>query len=99
MRGWHPNVFYVKKEGFWRSYFRAIRDNFLLKIPLPPWRFAEMHTLNEMQKRLMYGQRVGAGNDFALLSKSIDELYDLMIGTSYCKGTANGFDTEVESEP
>ena len=42
LRGWHPDVFYVKEEGFWRSYWRAIRDNFLLKVPLPPWRFAEM---------------------------------------------------------
>lgn len=42
VRGWHPDVFYVQEEGFCRSYWRAIRDNFLLKVPLPPWRFAEM---------------------------------------------------------
>lgn len=44
--------------------------------------------MNEMQKRLMYGQRVGAGNDFLLLSKSIDEVYDMMIGTHYCDDEA-----------
>lgn len=98
IRGWHPNVFYVQKEGFLRSYWRAIRDNFILKFPLPPWRFAEMHTLNEMQNRLMYGQRIGAGNEFALLEKPIDELYDMMIGTSYSKLSSHEAE-EADSEP
>lgn len=76
----HPDVFYVKKESFVRSYWRAIRNNFILKFPLPPWRFAEMHTLNELQKRLVYGA-YRSGKDFSLLCKPIDELYEMFVGT------------------
>lgn len=85
-RGWNPKVFYVKDEGFCRSYWRAVRDNFILKFPIPPWRFAQMHTLDELQDRLMYGELTGAGDDFALLQKPIEEAYDIMVGTSYGKG-------------
>jgi len=81
---WNPQVYYVKDEKFWRSYWRAIRDNFLLKFPFPPWRFATMHTLPELQDRLMYGKLTGAGDDFELLqTKSIEEVYDILVGTSY----------------
>lgn len=71
--------------GFWRSYRRAARDNFLFKFPLPPWNFARMHKLEEMQERLMYGKLMGGGENFDLLNKPIEELYDMMVGTSYCK--------------
>ena len=98
IRGWHPDVFYVQEEGFWRSYWRAIRDNFLLKFPIPPWRFAEMHTLDEMQNRLMYGSRLEHCNKFDLLEKPLDELYDRMVGTSYCKTASNGDEAKL-AEP
>lgn len=42
-----------------------------------------MHTLNELQDRLMYGKLTGAGDDFELLQKPIEEVYDLVVGTSY----------------
>jgi hypothetical protein len=83
-RIWRPTeVFYIKEEkGFVRSYWRAVRDNFILKFPIPPWRFAQMHTLNELQERLAYGVRLqGAGKDFQLLNKTIDELYEMFVGT------------------
>lgn len=86
-RGWHPRLEYVQEEGFWRSYWRAIRNNFLLKFPLPPWRFARMHTLPELQERLMYGKLTGAGDDFELLQKPIEEVYDIVVGTSYGRAT------------
>ena len=75
--------FILQEEGFSRSYCRAVRNNFMLKLPLPPWRFAEMHTLTELQDRLAYGQHVGAGDDFELLQKPIEEVYDIMVGTNY----------------
>jgi hypothetical protein len=82
-RKWHhPDVFYVKDEGFVRSYWRAIRNNFILKFPLHLWRFAEMHTLNELQERLAYGARLHrGGKQFSLLYKPIDELYEMFVGT------------------
>lgn len=83
IKGWNPDVFHVNDESFFRSYWRAVRNNFILKFPLPPWRFAQMHTLMELQGRLMYGKMTGAGNDFALLQKPIEEVYDIKVGTSY----------------
>ena len=80
LRWHHPDVFYVKEEGFIRSYWRAIRNNFILKFPLPPWRFAEMHTLNELQERLVYGT-CRRSKHFSLLHKPIDELYEMFVGT------------------
>jgi hypothetical protein len=47
-----------------------------------------MHTLDEMQDRLMYGKLVGGGKNFDLLQKPIEELYDMMVGTSYCNEAA-----------
>lgn len=57
-----------------------------------------MHTLNEMQNRLVYGSRIGAGNDFALLEKPIDELYDMIVGTHYCT-KSNGEGAAAETQP
>lgn len=83
-------MFYVKDEGFARSYWRAARDNFILKFPIPPWRFAEMHTLTELQDRIIYGKLIGAGDDFQLLQKPIEEVYDILVGTSYGGGGKTG---------
>jgi hypothetical protein len=83
LRKWKPRIFYIEEEGFCRSYCRALRNNFVVKFPFPPWRFAEMHTLTELQDRLAYGQHIGAGDDFELLQKPIEEVYDIMVGTNY----------------
>lgn len=98
VRKWQPDVFYIKDEGFWRSYWRAIRNNFLLKFPLPPWRFAQMHTLPELQERFMYGKLLGGGENFDLLLKPIEELYDMMVGTSYCDAAAKAGEDEAKEE-
>lgn len=34
VRGWHPKVFHIEDEGFTRSYWRAARNNFILKFPV-----------------------------------------------------------------
>jgi len=79
MPKWKPSVFYIGKEGFWKSYGRGIGRNFLFHMPLP-WRIAKMHTLDELQERLIYGSMLKyTGGKFELLEKPIDELYEMFL--------------------
>lgn len=77
---WSPSIYYIGREGFLKSYGRGIGRNFLLHLPLP-WKIPQMHTLEELQLRLIYGSTLEeTGGKFELLKKPIDELYEMFVG-------------------
>jgi Lipase (class 3) len=86
-RRWKPRVTYFGKEQSWlSSTCRAYRNNLLFHFPWwQAWNFAKMHTLFELQDRLMYGtDQEKAGGDFRLLTKTFEELYEELDENDYC---------------
>lgn len=79
-RTWKPEVFYVGEEGWFMSYCRAINRSFLLNMSINP---PKMHTLAELQKRLMDGSIVQHEESFEHLQKSIDSLYDMLASINF----------------
>lgn len=78
-RKWKPLMHYYGKEKSWfRSTFHGYRRNFIFHTPwVRPWAISRMHTLFELQDRLMYGEKLrNPGGDFTLLNQTLDELYD-----------------------
>lgn len=77
-RKWKPRVNYFGKEKSWiGSTLRGYRSNFLFHSPwLRLWTVPRMHTLFELQDRLMYGLgQSGPGGELDLLKQTMDELY------------------------
>lgn len=75
---WKPLMHYYGKEKSWfGSTVHGYKRNFLFHTPLlRPWTIARMHTLFELQDRLMYGEmQSNPGGDFTLLNQTMDELY------------------------
>ena len=80
-RKWSPKVSYVGREGFWASYCRGIGRNFLLHAPMP-WQIRQMHSLEELQKRMILGRARKSdhvGSDYELLLKPIEKLYEELV--------------------
>jgi hypothetical protein len=77
-RKWNPEITYIGNEGFWASYCRGIARNFLLKMPFP-WQIPRMHTLTELQGRILEG-RSRMGDKGKLLQKTVEELYMELAG-------------------
>ena len=51
---------------------------------LQPWNFAKMHTLFELQDRLMYGlEKKNKGGEFDLLQEPVDKLYEILEKTDF----------------
>jgi hypothetical protein len=85
-RWWRPRVSYWGKEkGWFSSLGHGIRNNILLNYPWgQPWNFHRVHTLFELQDRLMYGTKIrNRGGEYALLEKSLDELYNLLLQSDF----------------
>lgn len=85
-RRWKPRVRYVGKEQSWASSTcRGYKNNAFFHFPWwQAWNFAKMHTLFELQDRLMYGLLLKqTGRDFRLLNKTFEELYDLLEENDY----------------
>ncbi|KAG7354873.1 lipase class 3 [Nitzschia inconspicua] len=75
---WKPLIHYYGKEKSWfGSTVHGYTRNFLFHTPfLRPWTIARMHTLFELQDRLMYGEMLSnPGGDFTMLNQTMDELY------------------------
>jgi len=75
---WKPLMHYYGKEKSWiGSAIHAYKRNFVIHTPwLRPWTISRMHTLFEIQDRLMYGEmQKNPGGDFKLLNQTMDELY------------------------
>jgi Lipase (class 3) len=75
---WKPLMHYYGKEKSWfGSTVHGYKRNFLFHTPmLRPWTIARMHTLFELQDRLMYGElQSNPGGDFTMLNQTMDELY------------------------
>ncbi|KAG7358928.1 lipase class 3 [Nitzschia inconspicua] len=75
---WKPLIHYYGKERSWfGSTVHGYTRNFLFHTPfLRPWTIARMHTLFELQDRLMYGEMLSnPGGDFTMLNQTMDELY------------------------
>lgn len=68
---------YTREEGFLKSYYRAIKNNFLLNLDLP-WKITNAHTLDELQDRLLYWGEVDPEFS-ATVNCSIDEIYDKVV--------------------
>jgi hypothetical protein len=76
---WKPLVHYYGKEKSWfGSTLHGYRRNFIFHTPfLRPWIINQLHTLFELQHRLMYGQlQSNPGGDFPMLNQTMDELYE-----------------------
>jgi hypothetical protein len=75
---WKPLMHYYGKEKSWLgSTIHGYKRNFIFHTPfLRPWIINRMHTLFELQHRLMYGQlQSNPGGDFSMLNQTMDELY------------------------
>jgi hypothetical protein len=75
---WKPLMHYYGKEQSWiGSTIHGYQRNVLFHAPLlRPWRISKMHTLFELQDRLMYGEmHSNPGGDFTMLNQTMDELY------------------------
>lgn len=77
-RPWQPKIGYTGRESRWRSYRRALARNVLWHAPWM-WQIPRMHSLAELQQRIMEG-RVQAPASLQLLQKSIEELYAQLAG-------------------
>lgn len=76
---WKPFVHYWGKEKSWlESTMHLYRRNFIFAAPwLHPWNLSAIHTLFELQNRLIYGElNTKEGKGFMLLKATVDELYD-----------------------
>ncbi|KAL3916222.1 MAG: hypothetical protein SGILL_005275 [Bacillariaceae sp.] len=75
---WKPLMHYYGKEKSWLgSTIHGYQRNFLFHAPLlRPWIIPRMHTLFELQDRLMYGEiQSNPGGDFTMLNQTMEELY------------------------
>mmetsp|Transcript_56883 Transcript_56883/g.138483 ORF Transcript_56883/g.138483 Transcript_56883/m.138483 type:complete len:1003 (-) Transcript_56883:733-3741(-) len=98
-RRWKPRVTYNGKEKSWASStLRAYRNNVLFHFPWwQAWNFAKMHTLFELQDRIMYGaEQDKAGGDFHLLNKTFEELYEDLATNDYMFLKKEGKTTQSE---
>ena len=78
---WRPKVYYRGKEKGWlSSTSMGIVDSVWFHFPWRQfWKFARMHSLFELQDRLMYGTAIKhKGNDFELLQYNLNTLYDIL---------------------
>lgn len=84
-RRWRPRVQYIGKQNWFASIAMGYQNNVLLHFPwLQPWNFAKIHTLFELQDRLMYGiEQQNLGGEFDLLQKPVDELYETLKRTGF----------------
>ena len=76
---WKPLMHYHGKEKSWLgSTLHGYARNFVFHTPwLRPWTIARMHTLFEIQDRLIFGeQKNNPGGDFPLLNQTMDQLYE-----------------------
>jgi len=81
-RGWKPRVAYVGAEGSCESYFRGL-GNFALFHTTWPWKMSRMHTLAELQGRVMEGAEGEDDSAFEYLNKTISELYELLADINF----------------
>ena len=83
---WKPFVHYWGKEkSFWSSTMHLYRRNFIFHAPwLHPWNLSAVHTLFELQDRLIYGEmNTKEDGEFQLFNCSVDELYDRLEETDF----------------
>jgi len=72
-----PQIDYTKSEGsFLESYGRAVKNNFLWNMSWP-WKFRQVHNLNEHQDRILHGRENNNWNP--LLDLSLEELYETIV--------------------
>lgn len=87
MTPWAPKVTYVGREGFWKSYRRAIGSNVFLHAPSSP---KTAHTPGELQRRMIEGRMRSPLHP--LLDKPLGEIYKELAGMP-CRsqnGTSKG---------
>ena len=83
---WHPRVFYRGKErGWFSSTGYGFANSVWFHFPWRQfWNFARMHTLFELQDRLMFGTVIkNRGDEFELLQKNLDALYEGLQKTEF----------------
>jgi hypothetical protein len=70
--------YYGKEKSWFGATVHGYKRNFIFHTPfLRPWIINRMHTLFELQHRLMYGQlQSKPGGDFSMLNQTMDELYE-----------------------
>jgi hypothetical protein len=73
-----PAVYYVGDEGFFRSYWRALKNNCLVKMPIP-WKIKIVHGLNEHQRRLDYVKKLCQEMQDPILTRTLDEIYESLV--------------------
>jgi hypothetical protein len=84
---WNPRIAYAgaKEKNWLSSTLHGYRNNILLHWPWgKPWSYKKMHTLFELQDRLMYGiETKKKGGQFDLFQKTVDELYEILVETDF----------------
>jgi len=73
---------YVPEEGFFKSYYRALKNNYILNLALP-WKITESHTLDEMHERVLFWKAVRDKGHDPFLNRSIDDIYDHIVFKTY----------------
>jgi len=67
-----PIIKYMKKESFFSSYVRQLKDYYFWNIPVRPWLIGQFHSLNEHQRRMLLIDRENS----RLVKCTLNELYD-----------------------
>lgn len=84
---WSPRIRYngAKEKNWLQSTIHGYRQNVFFHYPwLQPWAYQRMHTLFELQDRLMYGiETKKKGGSFGLLQKTVDDLYAILAETDF----------------
>jgi len=73
-----PAIHYPPKEGWVKSYWRALRTSGLFNMPWP-WRIKIVHSLDEHKRRLLRAKRACDKHTDHLANKSLDEVYQLLV--------------------
>ena len=89
-RKYRPYLFYVGDEGACLAYWRnGIRNNVLFNTTWP-WRMKQMHTLAEMQYRMMEAsEREDSEESLKYLNMSISALYQLLSDENFVTVNSN----------
>mmetsp|Transcript_6367 Transcript_6367/g.9002 ORF Transcript_6367/g.9002 Transcript_6367/m.9002 type:complete len:649 (+) Transcript_6367:3-1949(+) len=73
-----PKIHYPPKEGWIKSYWRALRTSGLFNMPWP-WRIKIVHSLDEHKRRLNRAKGACDKHTDHLANKSLDEVYQLLV--------------------
>jgi hypothetical protein len=80
----HPHIHYNDRESAMGAYWRALKNNAILKMPFP-WRIKHVHALPEHRKRLARAVSKAEADKATkpFLHSTLDEAYEAMV---YKKG-------------